>query len=365
MITFKQAGFLFLLIWTQVCAASAEWYRGNTHTHTVLCGHADSTPEAVTKWYHDHGYNFLILSEHNKFIDPKDVEMPDNRRSDFILIPGEEITAKVGVHTTAMNIRHLISWEDGEEAKESVIQIHVDRTHHAGGHPILNHPHGGSHLNSKDILPASGLQMMEVYNANTKRNNLFKRRALDYPLTAEGLWDELLTKGMTVYGVGSDDAHTFKSIGPNESNAGLGWVMVRADRLASDDITQAMQRGDFYASSGVYLKVCDKDAGAYRVEVDEERTQQQLAALPDWSGIRVEGEVEGYRIDFIGPQGAILKTIRGSEGTFQLKEAPKGYVRARVAFTRKDRVRGMEAHYAWGQPIFTDGRTEKESRGIR
>ena len=30
--------------------------------------------------------------EHNQFIDPQTVKMPTNRREDFILIPGEEVT---------------------------------------------------------------------------------------------------------------------------------------------------------------------------------------------------------------------------------------------------------------------------------
>ena len=54
---------------------SKSWYKGNTHVHTTLCGHADTTPDAVAQWYHDRGYNFLILSEHNKFIDPSTVEL--------------------------------------------------------------------------------------------------------------------------------------------------------------------------------------------------------------------------------------------------------------------------------------------------
>jgi hypothetical protein len=32
-------------------------------------------PNAVAQWYHDRGYNFLILSEHNKFIDPSTVQL--------------------------------------------------------------------------------------------------------------------------------------------------------------------------------------------------------------------------------------------------------------------------------------------------
>src|SRR4051812_47534774 len=68
-------------------AAGAQWYRGNTHVHTVRCGHADTEPEAVARWYLDRGYHFLCLSEHNQFIDPATVKLPDPRRADFILVP--------------------------------------------------------------------------------------------------------------------------------------------------------------------------------------------------------------------------------------------------------------------------------------
>lgn len=79
------AGAFILLSSMGTAQADTQWYKGNTHAHTVLCGHADSSPEAVAKWYHDHGYQFLVLSEHNIFIDPATVELPEDSREDFIL----------------------------------------------------------------------------------------------------------------------------------------------------------------------------------------------------------------------------------------------------------------------------------------
>lgn len=46
------------------CAAGPRWYRGNTHTHT-LWSDGDAAPEAVVDWYVSHGYDFLVLSDHN------------------------------------------------------------------------------------------------------------------------------------------------------------------------------------------------------------------------------------------------------------------------------------------------------------
>jgi hypothetical protein len=65
------------------------------------------------KWLHSGimitGYNFLILSEHNKYIDPTTVKLSGDIRDDFLLIPGEEVTGPV--HSTAMNVSRLVPWE--------------------------------------------------------------------------------------------------------------------------------------------------------------------------------------------------------------------------------------------------------------
>lgn len=43
-----------------------RWFKGNTHTHTTMSD-GDSSPEEVARWYKSHGYQFLVLSDHNTF----------------------------------------------------------------------------------------------------------------------------------------------------------------------------------------------------------------------------------------------------------------------------------------------------------
>ena len=45
-------------------AGTARWYKGNLHTHT-LNSDGDSTPDEVVRWYREHGYDFLVLTDHN------------------------------------------------------------------------------------------------------------------------------------------------------------------------------------------------------------------------------------------------------------------------------------------------------------
>ncbi|HIG80471.1 MAG TPA: hypothetical protein EYQ62_02235 [Verrucomicrobiales bacterium] len=59
----------FLFCWASFALAGstfaeAQWWKGNLHTHT-LWSDGDDYPEQIAKWYKDHGYHFLTLTDHN------------------------------------------------------------------------------------------------------------------------------------------------------------------------------------------------------------------------------------------------------------------------------------------------------------
>ncbi len=45
-------------------AAATQWYKGNTHTHS-LWSDGNDFPEMIVSWYKEQGYDFLALSDHN------------------------------------------------------------------------------------------------------------------------------------------------------------------------------------------------------------------------------------------------------------------------------------------------------------
>lgn len=110
----------FLVIWSTVACqrraefvvpatAGSHWFKGNTHSHTTMSD-GDSAPEVVARWYKEHGYRFLVLSDHNVFTDPTNLAALVD--STFLLIPGEEITAgfrKKPVHVNGLNLSQLIT----------------------------------------------------------------------------------------------------------------------------------------------------------------------------------------------------------------------------------------------------------------
>ena len=335
-----------LSLLTPLIVHSATWHKGNTHVHTTLCGHADTTPNAVAQWYHDRGYNFLILSEHNKFIDPSTVQLKGEVRSDFLLVPGEEVTGPV--HSTAMNVSRLVPWEFKDKNRSKVIQNHVDETRKVGGAVILNHPNWGRAIHTHEISPVKNLYMFELYNAHPGVHSFGNA----HRPSLEVLWDALLEKGMTIYGVSSDDAHKLKKWGEKENNPGRGWVMVRSKELTSKALTAAMLEGDFYSSSGVMLEKLVYGTSHIELSVNEKETECELASKFLFGRPVKKGE-PGTTIEFIGLGGEILKEIAGLSGAYKA-EGP--YIRAKVTRRVKKADGSLREYYAWTQPVFTDGR---------
>lgn len=325
---------------------AGQWYKGNTHAHTTI-GDGDSTPETVAKWYLDRDYNFLVLSEHNKFIDPATVELPEDRRSDFILIPGQEVTGKRAIHMTAMNVSSLVDWQYDYELSTTrdAVQFQVDGVRSNDGEPILNHPNYKWGVAGRDILGIDGLKMFELYNGHPRVNN----QGDGDHISTEEIWDLLLTHGKEMYAVASDDAHHFQEMAPSRSNPGRGWVMAWAKELTPDAITDAMSRGRFYSSSGVFLASVEQRANKYVVVVDKDRTAEALH--PALRGKPVREAEPGFRIDFVGPNGTILATTQGLRAVY-VAAGDAAYVRVRVTFARALETDAFEEFYAWGQPVF-------------
>ena len=73
-------------------AGSLRWFKGNTHTHT-LNSDGDSTPDDVVRWYREHGYHFLVLTDHNFLTDVDGLNALHGADDKFLVIKGEEVSS--------------------------------------------------------------------------------------------------------------------------------------------------------------------------------------------------------------------------------------------------------------------------------
>jgi len=385
----------------------ARWFRGNLHTHT-LWSDGDDYPEMVGLWYRSHGYDFLVITDHNvvprgeRWIAPArtrgglgayrryveafgDDWVEERWRADtfevrlrtleeirqaveipgrFLVIAGEELSQAIerrSVHANGINLAEEIPQPTGESPAEILQKgLEAVRAQSTVERPTLfhlNHPNFQWGVSARDMAAVRELRFFEVFNGHPLTRN---EGDAEHPGT-ERLWDltlvEQIRRGeQLLYGVATDDAHYYFVYGPREVNPGRGWVQVRARDLSARAIIEAMERGDFYASTGV--------------ELDDIRFEDGRLSLR----IRAEPGVE-YRTRFIGTRagavqassfaapagddgiGVVLAEVAGTTPSYRF-QGDELYVRATVLST-KPRVNpetvGATAS-AWVQPVRGPGR---------
>src|SRR5687767_15615518 len=129
-----------------------RWYKGNTHTHTINQG-GDSTPDEVVRWYREHGYQFLVLTDHNYLTSVDGLNALHGASDKFLVIPGEEVTSTVEtrpVHVNGLALESFVAPPKPTTVRE-VLQLSVDGIRAAKGVPHVNHPNFRWALTADDL----------------------------------------------------------------------------------------------------------------------------------------------------------------------------------------------------------------------
>ena len=310
--------------------ALPKWYKGNTHTHTINSD-GDSAPDEVARWYKEHRYNFVVISDHNFLTDVSGLNAVMAAREKFLVLSGEEVTdgftnpegRSFAIHLNAINLEQVIPPAGGKSVVE-VLQANVDAINAAGAVGHINHPNFRWSLSLKDMLAVTNYHLYEIANAHPAVNNAGGGGII----STEAMWDSLLTQGKLVFGVASDDAHNFQKWGPQYSNPGRGWVWVRCDSLEKNALSRALDRGDFYSSTGVTLKDIVADDKSLTIEIDPEEDTR-------------------YTVYFIGREGKVLSAVYDNPAVYKFT-GREGYVRAKVL--------DSNGWLAWTQPCTVKGR---------
>lgn len=303
-------------------APKLRWYKGNTHTHT-LNSDGDSTPDDVVKWYREHGYNFLVLTDHNFLTSVDGLNALHGADDLFLVIKGEEVTDvfnKKSIHINGLDIERRVEPQGGSSVSD-VIQRNVNAIRDAKGVPHINHPNFGWAISADDLKKVQNNKLFEIYNGHPLVNN----HGGGGKPGLEEMWDIILSSGKLLYGIAVDDAHHFKRpYDKAASGPGHGWVVVRAAELSPNAILTAMERGDFYASTGVQLSDYVANDKGIIITINEEQSSR-------------------YRVQFIGKNGRVLSELISNPAVYQFR-GDEGYVRAKVLESN--------GKAAWTQPVF-------------
>jgi len=291
-----------------------RWFKGNTHTHT-LRSDGDSSPEDVVRWYRQHGYDFLVITDHDKITTISDDKL--------LLIPGEEVTdrlPKTPLHVNAIGLKSVVKPQGGSSPAD-VLQRNVNAIREAGGIPAINHPNFGWAFGTDVLKKLENVKLVEIASGHPYVN---MEGGGGVP-SVEKMWDDVLTSGKTLYGIAVDDSHhlKFESTKGDVALPGKGWIVVRAASLTPEAIMKALERGEFYASKGPEL-------------ADYTVTDSIISVT-----LRERGEAK-FRTQFIGSGGRVLLESVENPATYTIR-GDEGYVRTKVI--------DSNGNAAWTQPV--------------
>ena len=304
------------------------WLKGNLHTHTTNSD-GDESPEHVAEWYHEQGYDWLCLSDHNHL---SILEGTDSERAKWpLLVAGEEVTSRNAdgpVHINGYGVREVVEASESTDIV-TAMRENVDRIISAGGMASINHPNFRWAFDDGAMMQVEGYKFMEVFNGHPETHNA----GGGGKASTEGIWDRLLTKGRRVWGLAVDDSHHYTGeFSANRSNPGRGWIQVKAAQLSQQDIYEAMSDGDFYSSTGASFGDMSITQREVNLDIDPESTPSD--------GIQAK-----YTTLFTGSNGRLLHESTSISPSYRPTRLD-GYVRATVYSSRGTK--------AWTQPIFID-----------
>jgi len=371
-------------------SSKKQWYKGNLHTHSYWSD-GDEFPEVIMDWYKSNNYQFVALTDHNtlaegdkwltisndsiyqkafkNYLDSygtdwihykidslnrtqvklktyKEYKPKFEEKDKFLIIQSEEITDSYNgkpIHINATNVKKKIDPQGGHSVLE-VMQNNLDEvTKHKEefGNPIIahiNHPNFGYAIDLEDMKALKNEQFFEVYNGHPAVNN----SGNDEHISTELMWDYINIAYIEnnkpiMYGLATDDSHHYHTKGSKWSNAGRGWIMVQADSLNPKSLINAMEAGQFYASTGVELEDLTFENNSLSVEVKADKNVT-------------------YKISFIG-----CKKEQGEPEEFASFESNKAsfkltnnllFIRCKITSSKlhKNPIEYLLFENAWTQP---------------
>ena len=250
-------------------------YKANLHCHSTI---SDGvwTPEQIKEEYKKRGYSIVAYTDHNMMIDHHK-ELSD---SEFLALRGFEVQiAQKAADTTALtpktchicsialdpdnltqpcfNDKHLDHWRYYNkpavdwviydkslppfEYNYSVerISAFMKESHEKGFFVTYNHP-TWSLETLTEYTEYEGMQAVEMCNYGCYVDG--------YEDYNPYIYDQMLRAGKRIFCIGADDNHNRGDV-PERDSFGA-FTVIRADKLDYKTITDAMLRGDMYASQG-------------------------------------------------------------------------------------------------------------------
>ncbi|MBE7090571.1 MAG: hypothetical protein E7363_01465 [Clostridiales bacterium] len=239
-----------------------QFYKANMHTHTTVSD-GQMTPAEIKKVYQDHGYSIVAFTDHDVFVphhdltddkflalagvevavseDIPDVEFASQKTyhlnfyarsadiTEFPLFSEKRVGQSIRGSITPEMLKYDYRISYGQEDINKAIRFADD----CGFFASYNHP-VWSMQTYKDYGDLENVWGVEVFNSGCF---ITGRDETIIP------WEDLLRQGKKPFPLATDDAHTLR-------DCCGGFLMVKAKELTYPTVIQALEKGDFYATTG-------------------------------------------------------------------------------------------------------------------
>ena len=250
-------------------------FKANLHSHSNLSD-GKLSPEAMAEAYKSRGYSVLAITDHEAPYDHTHLSTPD-----FLMLTGYEAyirpspNCQLDVYGPEIHLNLLakephntcfIAYDPNfckymphalaesraqagnigpRRYEREYIQRFIQEAKNAGYLVTYNHPNW-SMEEPEEILHYDGFFSLEIFNTgsmviNGHENNL-------------GLYDRLLRHGKFPYVHGADDNHNKQPFDDPRCDSFGAWTMIIAPELSYPAIIQALELGNFYASTGPEIR---------------------------------------------------------------------------------------------------------------
>ena len=250
-----------------------SFYKANLHCHTTLSD-GKRTPEEIKEEYMAHGYSVVAYTDHDVMIPHHDLtddkflaltgfemEINEPKRETFdhikschmcLIALDRDNDVQVCYHRTAgltpsqEHLREIIKFD---ETKPDYVRVYtgdgisdIMRIGRENGFFVTyNHP-SWSLENYEEYMSYHGMHAMEICN--------YSSLTMGHDENNSKVYDDILRGGERIYCVATDDNHNKADKNSRYYDSFGGFIMINAEKLEYNTITDALAKGNFYASQG-------------------------------------------------------------------------------------------------------------------
>ena len=254
-------------------------FKANLHCHSTVSD-GRLTVEEIKAYYMKKGYSIIAFTDHDVLIAHDDL----NEEGRFLALHGYEMEVNeegfTGLHSgdltfgsaktahiclvakspdnmtqvcynkdkyiwgNALAYKSQLKYESDDYIRrysaEGVSEmIRLGREH--GFFVTYNHP-TWSMESYPEYSGYEGMNAVEIWNTGCEY--------IGYPEYNAHCYDDLLRQGKRIFILATDDNHNGRQLDDPLSDACGGWITVRCEKLEYECVTEALEKGSFYASTG-------------------------------------------------------------------------------------------------------------------